>query len=191
MKGKSKKLARALLISPKISNFALGMNIIKGIRITTIILALALCSCQSREDKAAALLKSAEYEYMHGRYKSALAAIDSMRTMYPDAVEVRRKAIPLQREIQLKKAQEAADSLEAAYQTAEAECTAIEDSFHAAGAKASQELVDEVTRRRMARDSVRIARDTEVAKVRLIHSKMEGNGGDNVNAGDTDEGNDD
>lgn len=141
--------------------------------VALLLVVLTICSCQSRESKATDLLKSAEYEYMHGRYNSALKAIDSMRTLFPDAVETRRQAIPLQREILLKKAQEAVDSLEQAYAQAEAACAAIEDSFYHAGASASEALVEEVALRRMQRDSIRIARDAEVAKVRMIHSKIE------------------
>lgn len=144
--------------------------------LAAVVFAVALvlvCGCAGKEDKAAEMLQSAEYEYMHGRYDSALDVIDSLRVAYPDVIDVRRSALDLQRKIQLIKAQERVDALEEEYKKAENDYAAVKDSFDRCGASASQALVDDVTAKRMARDSVRIARDTEIAKIRYMHKKEE------------------
>ena len=64
-------------------------------------MALALCGCQSDEKRAGELFQRAETAYAAGEYSLAKLQIDSIRTLYPKAFEVRKAGIKLMQQIDL------------------------------------------------------------------------------------------
>ena len=68
---------------------------------------LVLASCGGSDSQKAAedMLKQAEKYFSEGYYDRAKIAIDSLRKVYPGAVETRKKALKLFQDISLKEAQ--------------------------------------------------------------------------------------
>ncbi|WP_303913622.1 hypothetical protein [Bacteroides mediterraneensis] len=64
-------------------------------------MAVALCGCQSDEKRAGELFQRAETAYAAGEYSLAKLQIDSIRTLYPKAFEVRKAGIKLMQQIDL------------------------------------------------------------------------------------------
>ena len=134
--------------------------------------AAAVCGCNSTQKEAEKLLESANYDFVHGRYDIALDAIDSLRKIYPNAIEVRKQALELQQRIALKKAQEDAEEADKLHQIASRDYEVMRKAAEKSGAYATQEQIDELTRRRIERDSMKIVMDTQFAKIRYIHRRQ-------------------
>lgn len=64
-------------------------------------MALALSACQNGEKQAGQLFQRAESAYAAGEYSLAKLQIDSIRTLYPKAFEVRKAGIKLMQQIDL------------------------------------------------------------------------------------------
>lgn len=64
-------------------------------------MALALSACQNGEKQAGQLFQRAEAAYAAGEYSLAKLQIDSIRTLYPKAFEVRKAGIKLMQQIDL------------------------------------------------------------------------------------------
>lgn len=67
-----------------------------------VLMIIALFSCRSDDKKAAYLLKRAENSYLLANYNEAKLCIDSIRTLYPKAFGVRKSAIKLMQQVELK-----------------------------------------------------------------------------------------
>ena len=113
-------------------------------------------------------------EFEAGAYQQALSTIDSLRHVYPNAIDTRKKALRLYQEIELKRTQEElarTDSLlqlinhDYAYQQ-----TKVEKDK--AALCATPEELTMLTRTRMKRDSLRTQCETLGAKIRYIHKKQ-------------------
>lgn len=144
-------------------------------KLKTIIISLAavaVCGCNSAQKEAEELLESANYDFVHGRYDIALDAIDSLRKIYPNAIEARKQALELQQRIALKKAQEEAEEADKMYQIASRDYEVMRKAVEKSGANAPREQIDELTRRRIERDSMKILMDTQFAKIRYIHRRQ-------------------
>lgn len=63
--------------------------------------ALLLTSCKSNDsqNQAEALLQEASTDYEQGRYDEALRTIDSLRKVYPNAIDTRKKALKLYQDV--------------------------------------------------------------------------------------------
>lgn len=131
-----------------------------------------ICGCNSAQKEAEKLLESANYDFVHGRYDIALASIDSLRKLYPNAIEVRKQALDLQQRISLKKAQEEAEEADKMYQIANRDYEVMKKALKRSGGNFTQEEADELTRRRIERDSMKIRLDTQFAKIRYIHRRQ-------------------
>ena len=72
--------------------------------LSVMLLALLLTACGNNTSKQEAeqLLSQANTLYEQGDYSQALAAIDSLRKVYPNAVDTRKKALTLYQNIELK-----------------------------------------------------------------------------------------
>ena len=75
------------------------------------LLGIAACCClascdNSQQKMADSLLKEAEQLFNKGEYDKALTKIDSLRNIYPNAIETRKKALGLYQSIALEQAQE-------------------------------------------------------------------------------------
>lgn len=74
--------------------------------ILTIILAAVLVGCsESDEQKAERMLAQIDSLYEKGQYKEALDSIVSLRTTYPSAINIRKKALRIWQNASLKIAQ--------------------------------------------------------------------------------------
>ena len=132
----------------------------------------AICGCNSAQKEAEKLLESANYDFVHGRYDIALASIDSLRKLYPIGIAVRKQALDLQQRLSLKKAQEEAEEADKMYQIANRDYEVMKKALERSGGNFTQEEADELTRRRIERDSMKIRLDTQFAKIRYIHRRQ-------------------
>lgn len=64
-----------------------------------------LASCSQEEKKASDLLMRAEQSYSSANYNEAKMQIDSIRNLYPKVFDVRKKAIRLKQQVELKEQQ--------------------------------------------------------------------------------------
>lgn len=142
--------------------------------ILTCTLALISCSNSSKQSEADSLLQKANILFEQGKYTEARACIDSLRKVYPNAIDTRKKALYLQQEIELKRTQEElakTDSLlqlvthDFNYQQAKVE----KDK---AALRATAEELTMFTLTRMKRDSLRTQSETLGAKIRYIRKKQ-------------------
>ena len=74
--------------------------------ILTCALMLISCGNSSKQNEADTMLQKATEFFEQGRYTEARACIDSLRKVYPNAIDTRKKALHLQQDIELKRAQE-------------------------------------------------------------------------------------
>ena len=148
----------------------------KGLLLTiaTAGILLAAACKDNKQQQAEQLLEQAEQQFSAKDYSSALRLIDSLRNVYPNAIDTRRKALKLYQDIELKRAQEellVADSLlqevqhDLNYQQTKAE----KDK---AALRATPEQLTQLTRTRMRRDSLRTQCKTLGAKIRYIRKKQ-------------------
>ena len=140
-----------------------------------IMAAVALMACGSNtQQEAEQLLAQAATHFEQGRYDSALSAIDSLRKVYPNAIDTRRKALALQQSVELKRAQEelaVVDSLlEAVKHDYQYQQQKVEKDK--AELRATPEELTMLTRTRMRRDSLQTQFDVLCAKIRYIHKKQ-------------------
>ena len=152
------------------------MRIMRISHVTAMVFFLLLIvACKdNRQQEAEQLLEQAEQQFEASDYQAALSTIDSLRKVYPNAINTRKKALKLYQNIELKKAQEElaiTDSLLQAiqhdfdYQQAKVE-------RDKAALRATPEELTMLTRTRMKRDSLRTQCETLGAKIRYIHKKQ-------------------
>ena len=70
------------------------------------VLLLVSCGENESQKQAEAMLEKAGVCYEQGQYNQALIVIDSLRKIYPNAIDTRKKALKLYQDIELKKAQQ-------------------------------------------------------------------------------------
>lgn len=136
--------------------------------------AMAACT-NSAQREAEKLLETAEYDFEHSRYDIALQTIDSLRRMYPSAVETRKKALDLYQRVSLKKAQDDLANTDKLLQVSIKEyerMKAIVDE-HKTALKATAEELNALTLKRIERDSLQAQFDVLCAKIKYIHKKQE------------------
>ena len=104
--------------------FAIEINNViymKVYRVLVPLMIFFLASCGQEEKKASDLLKRAEASFQAANYSEAKLRIDSIRNLYPKVFDVRRKAIGLMQQVELKEQQNSLaylDSMMAVKQTA-------------------------------------------------------------------------
>ena len=140
-----------------------------------ILLTAMLVACGSNTQKEAEqLLKEANKQFAQKQYDRALISIDSLRKVYPGAIDTRKKALKLQQSIELKRSQEElalVDSMLQAvshdyrYQKQKVEKDKQE-------LRATAEELTMLTKTRMRRDSLQTRFDVLCAKIRYIHKKQ-------------------
>ena len=140
----------------------------------SVVLMMVACKRDNSQQQADALLTQANAHFEQGRYAEALSAIDSLRKVYPNAIDTRKKALRLYQEIELKKAQlelAKTDSLlqmvshDYDYQKAKVEKDKAE-------LRATPEELTMLTRTRMKRDSLQTQCEVLGDKIRYIHKKQ-------------------
>ena len=73
---------------------------------TMALLMLWSCGENEAQKQAEAMLEKAGTCFEQGQYNQALIVIDSLRKVYPNAIDTRKKALKLYQDIELKKTQQ-------------------------------------------------------------------------------------
>lgn len=132
------------------------------------------CGGNGAKEAAERLLEQADGEYDKGEYDKALATIDSLRELYPTAIETRRKALSLQQAVALKQAQaelEATDSL-LQLVTNDYNYQKMKVDKERAEFRATPETLGMLTRTQLRRDSLKARFELLCSKIRYIHKKQ-------------------
>ena len=128
----------------------------------------------SKQNEATMLLEKASQEFEQGQYGRALLSIDSLRKVYPNAIETRRQALKLYQDIELKRSQEELAWVDSALQ-------AVKHDYDYLRAKvekdkeqlrATAEELTMLTKTRMRRDSLQTRFNVLCGKIRYIHKKQ-------------------
>ncbi|MCR5642772.1 MAG: hypothetical protein K6G32_05470 [Prevotella sp.] len=140
-----------------------------------ILLIAGITACgNSKQNEATELLEKAGKEFEQGRYDRALITIDSLRKVYPNAIETRRQALKLYQDIELKRSQEELALVDSALQ-------AVKHDYDYQRAKvekdkeqltATPEELTMLTKTRVKRDSLQTRFNVLCAKIRYIHKKQ-------------------
>ena len=135
---------------------------------------LIACGNSDKQSEANALLSKASDYFTEGKYAEARACIDSLRKIYPNAIDTRKKALHLQQEMELKRAQqelaEADSLLQLVGHDLDYQQTKVDRDK--AALTATPEELTMLTRTRMKRDSLRTKCETLGAKIRYIRKKQ-------------------
>lgn len=146
------------------------------LRLSIILFAAAvLASCGgSAQQKAEELLRQADFDFEHGHYDMALASIDSLRKIYPNAVDVRRRALVLYQNIALKQAQEDLEQTDRLLQVARHDYDYIkrEVEKRRSDLNATAEQLRTMTLTKMKLDSLQVRFDMQCAKIKYIHKRQ-------------------
>lgn len=132
-------------------------------------------SCQdAKQQEAATMLQRADQLFSEQKYDRALIVIDSLRKVYPGAIETRKQALRLQQNIELKRSQEelaVVDStLQAVRHDYEYQRQKVEKDKQEL--RATPEELTMLTKTRVRRDSLQTRFNTLCAKIRYIHKKQ-------------------
>ena len=90
---------------------------------------MALFSCSSDEKKAEELFQRAESSFATGDYSLAKLQIDSIRTLYPKAFEVRKAGIKLMQQVDLQEQQKTLVYLDSVMAVKQASLDSIKGNF--------------------------------------------------------------
>ena len=120
------------------------------------------------------MLQRADQLFSEQKYDRALIVIDSLRKVYPGAIETRKQALRLQQNIELKRSQEelaVVDStLQAVRHDYEYQRQKVEKDKQEL--RATPEELTMLTKTRVRRDSLQTRFNTLCAKIRYIHKKQ-------------------
>lgn len=97
--------------------------------LTTMVLAALLTACGSDDKKAGELFQRAELSFADGDYSLAKLQIDSIRTLYPKAFDVRKSAVRLMQQVDLKEQQKTLVYLDSVMAVKQAELDSIKGRF--------------------------------------------------------------
>ena len=136
---------------------------------------LLLTACQdSTQQQAEGMLQRAEQLFDEQQYDRALIIIDSLRKVYPGAIETRKQALRLQQNIELKRSQEELALVDSALQAVkhdyEYQKQKVEKDKQEL--RATAEELTMLTKSRVTRDSLQTRFDVLCAKIRYIHKKQ-------------------
>ncbi|MGN0280753.1 MAG: hypothetical protein ACI4B3_00440 [Prevotella sp.] len=138
------------------------------------IITLASCNGNGSRQTAETLLDEAGQLFSDGDYDKALAKIDSLRKVFPNAIETRKKALTLYQSIALKQAQEDlahTDSLlQAVTHDYNYQKTKVDKDREMLRATAEELQMLNETKVRL--DSLKVRFDMQCAKIKYIHKKQ-------------------
>lgn len=138
-------------------------------------LALTSCGGKDYDEKAQEWLNKAQTAADRGDYQAALAAIDSIRTNYPKAIEARKAGLELQQKVSKKQAQGHIAEVDMQLQAVTKEYNDVKarvDGLRKSG-DASEELLMKMNTLRVKRDSLQTVFDVECAKVKYINAMQD------------------
>ena len=135
---------------------------------------MTACSSNDAQKSAEGMLEKAEKYFSEGSYDRAKIAIDSLRKVYPGAVETRKKALKLFQDISLKEAQEDLALTDSIMQKVGLDYKYIKEKVQKdkAELRAPAEELELLTRTKMKYDSLKVRFDMQCAKIKYIHKKQ-------------------
>ena len=135
---------------------------------------MTACSSNDAQKSAEGMLEKAEKYFSEGSYDRAKIAIDSLRKVYPGAVETRKKALKLFQDIALKEAQEDLALTDSIMQKVGLDYKYIKEKVEKdkAELRATAEELELLTRTKMKYDSLKVRFDMQCAKIKYIHKKQ-------------------
>ena len=135
---------------------------------------LVSCGGNDAQKTAEDMLEKAEKYFSEGSYDRAKITIDSLRKVYPGAVETRKKALKLFQDISLKEAQEDLALTDSIMQAVSLDYKYIKDKVEKdkAQLRATAEELELLTRTKMKLDSLKVRFDMQCAKIKYIHKKQ-------------------
>lgn len=135
------------------------------------------CSGNNAQREAAELLRMANECYEQGQYGKALAVIDSLRRVYPNALETRRKALSLYQSIALKEAQEDLARTDSMLQSITHDYVYQKTKVDKdrAELRATEQELQMLNETKVRMDSLKVRFDVQCAKIRYIHKKQKEN----------------
>ena len=131
------------------------------------------CGNSNKQNEADIVLQKATELFEQGQYTEALACIDSLRKVYPNAIDTRKKALHLQQEIELKQTQEELARTDSLLQlvTHDFNYQQTKVEKDKAALRATAEDLTMFTLTRMKRDSLQTQCEVLGAKIRYIRKK--------------------
>ena len=135
---------------------------------------MTACSSNDAQKSAEGLLEKAEKYFSEGSYDRAKITIDSLRKVYPGAVETRKKALKLFQDISLKEAQEDLALTDSIMQKVGRDYKYIKEKVEKdkAELRATAEERERLTRTKIKYDSLKVRFDMQCAKSKYIHKKQ-------------------
>jgi hypothetical protein len=140
-----------------------------------ILLAAMLVACSDEKQKAAEqMLQKASLQFEQRQYDRALITIDSLRKVYPGAIETRKQALILQQNIELKRSQEELAIVDSLLQVVKSdyETLKLKVEKDKQELRATPEELTMLTKTRVRRDSLQTRFEVLRAKIRYIHKKQ-------------------
>ena len=140
-----------------------------------ILLAAMLVACSDEKQKAAEqMLQKASLQFEQRQYDRALITIDSLRKVYPGAIETRKQALILQQNIELKRSQEEPAIVDSLLQVVKSdyETLKLKVEKDKQELRATPEELTMLTKTRVRRDSLQTRFEVLCAKIRYIHKKQ-------------------
>ena len=140
-----------------------------------ILLAAMLVACSDEKQKAAEqMLQKASLQFEQRQYDRALITIDSLRKVYPGAIETRKQALILQQNIELKRSQEELAIVDSQLQVVKSdyETLKLKVEKDKQELRATPEELTMLTKTRVRRDSLQTRFEVLCAKIRYIHKKQ-------------------
>ncbi len=144
-------------------------------RIVWILLVAALVACDnSTQKEAEQLYKQASALFEQQKYDRALMSLDSLRKVYPNSVDVRKRALKLRQSIELKRSQDELALVDSMLQAVSHDYRYQQQKVEKdkQELRATAEELTMLTRTRMRRDSLQTRFDVLCAKIRYIHKKQ-------------------
>ena len=148
---------------------------IRQLTIIIIGITLLLAACQdSKQQEAAQMLQRASQLVTEQKYDRALIVIDSLRKVYPSAIETRKQALRLQQNIGLKQSQEELAIVDSMLQAVKHDYDYQKQKVEKdkAELRATAEELTMLTKTRVKRDSLQTRFNALCAKIRYIHKKQ-------------------
>ena len=135
---------------------------------------LVSCGGNDAQKTAEDMLEKAEKYFSEGSYDRAKITIDSLRKVYPGAVETRKKALKLFQDISLKEAQEDLALTDSIMQAVSLDYKYIKEKVEKdkAELRVTAEELELMTRTKMKLDSLKVRFDMQCAKIKYIHKKQ-------------------
>lgn len=143
--------------------------------ISLLVTSAVASSCSSnKNEEAEELMKEIRSDYEAGNDSACLIAIDTLRHKYPKALELRKEALVMHQNIELRIAQRDLEKTDKELENAKARYTEMEKTVaaHKAELNATADEMTALTLQRILRDSLQTRFEVLCGQIRYIHKKM-------------------